>query len=221
MLHCTVKKEFQSFMMLSLEKHWQQRVRHITAKLLQLCWHSMASLQCRKQTYLKSIRSWSPLDSLDPVDDRLDLWELFFLPCFKWDTARAGTVTAFMIAFPIRLKLGRCFSLLGLLAAESDALLGERDSCLLGAVKSPEERLFLELRGDFFSSFFSLCRDLDFFDVTGIFSLSLIPSPTPLSVPRRLPDWFPSVDSCWAVPLTQILFLGAESAFMGVPWGLA
>lgn len=39
MLHCTVKKEFQSFMMLSLEKHWQQRVRHITAKLLQLCWH--------------------------------------------------------------------------------------------------------------------------------------------------------------------------------------
>ena len=119
-----------------------------------------------------------------------------------------------MIALPIRLKLGRCFSFPELLAPVSDALLGVRDSCLVGAVKSPEERLFFDLKGDFFRIFV-------FFDVTGLFSPSLVPSPTPLSAITCLLDWFGSEVFWCAAPLTQILFLGAESALTGVPRGLA
>ena len=125
-----------------------------------------------------------------------------------------------MIALPIRLKLGRCFSFPGLPAAVSDALLGERDSCLFGAVKAPEERLFFDLKSDFFSSFTLTCN-FGFFDVTGLFSPSLVPSPTPLLAIKRLLDWFASQDFWCAAPLMQILSLGADSAFIGVPLGLA
>ena len=173
-------------------------------------WILSSSHRLCNVTYPRSIRSGSPLDSLpDPVDDLL--FDFLLISRFKCVTARFG-FTALMIAFPIRLKLGRLLSFDGEPPTESDALLDVRASWTPGCVKSPDERLFFDLKSDFRSPLI-LRRNLDFFEVLGLFSPSLVPSACPLTAPITV--------SCSPFSLIHILSFGAVSALIGVPRGFA